>query len=83
MKIIPNDIKYFDITESFDFAISPTDVYMLTLYSSNGGGDEGSTLTSLTANVNIQQPVPEPTTMLLFGTGVIGLVGSRLRRKKK
>lgn len=26
--------------------------------------------------------VPEPTTMLLFGTGITGLVGSRFRRKK-
>jgi len=28
-------------------------------------------------------PVPEPATMLLFGTGIAGLAGSRLRRRKK
>jgi len=27
-------------------------------------------------------PVPEPATMLLFGTGIAGLAGTRLRRKK-
>ncbi len=32
---------------------------------------------------NESAPVPEPTTMLLFGTGLAGLLGIRINRKKK
>ncbi len=43
----------------------------------------GATFFDLKLTADITEPVPEPATMFLFGTGMVSLFGSRLRKKKK
>lgn len=45
-----------------------------------GGGDRD--FTDMTVSGNDLYPIPEPTTMLLFGTGLAGLAGVARRRRK-
>jgi hypothetical protein len=44
------------------------------------GGSGGVVLTDFSYDT---KPVPVPATILMFGTGIVGLVGTRLRRKKQ
>ena len=65
----------FAFTTSYDFHL------MLEDFSGSGIGAGDAYFDNISlSNTN---PVPEPATMLLFGTGLVGLVGSRLRKKKK
>lgn len=45
--------------------------------------DAWEEIDSVRLNGDTTAPVPEPTTMFMFGTGIAGLVGTKLRRKRQ
>lgn len=68
--------------ETMSFTFTATDTTsQLKFGDVTGASDQawGAALDNVRADV---APVPEPATMLLFGTGILGLAGSRCRRKK-
>jgi len=78
------------ITETFFLfnnnfrTLSKTAIPFLFTISMTGYCSEGNYTDTWNMNVAPgSEPVPEPTTMLLFGTGLAGLAGKKIRRKKK
>ncbi|MBU0966271.1 MAG: PEP-CTERM sorting domain-containing protein [Proteobacteria bacterium] len=69
---------------SFTDVISNADGLFISMDTSNWSGTNWyeSRIDNVVVN-GTSAPVPVPATMLLFGTGLAGLVGSRIRRSKK
>lgn len=78
-----NTFGYGGLSEEYlqFFSAGWNDVHVGT-YDINDGGDGFYEGKGYILEYEIS-PVPEPATMLLFGTGIAGLVGARLRKKKK
>ncbi len=70
---------------SFMFAFDQIFSGLITGRDVIGGQDVSDTIrvNTISSTMTLIDPVPEPATMLLFGTGLVGLIGSRLRKKKK
>jgi len=83
----PNGLQHYeyDITRlASDLGVAIDDVKSFTLvFNGYSSWWSGSNMIVRFDNISTGSPVPEPSTLLLFGMGIVGLAGTRLRRKKQ
>lgn len=68
-----------NLWEVYSYFVKGTGSDTLRFAAAGGSNSYGGSIDAVTLNT---APVPEPATMLLFGTGLVGLAGFRRRMKK-
>ena len=79
---LSNPERYsFELNEDITIQKSHRYMFNVAVYA---GRSDSSTNGNIAYNISTQPaPVPEPATMLFFGTGLVALAGFSIRRKKK
>ena len=81
---IPNGVAAPPITVTYDFTTTLTDNYYLMFFVDNGNPDYAAmvTIDSFEVTKLDAAPVPEPSTLLLLGAGMVAGIGFARRRNK-